>query len=122
MGEAFLRRQAHGFKNQCDAAYNKLKVPTLLTAMRPDISSEEFTCECSSTDVVVEPKCPVVVHANGGPTVDVLQGNRVIAHLCSSDAENLRAEIDCGSGFLKAEVQEVSSIGNYFTIRIVEAR
>jgi hypothetical protein len=45
MGEHFLRRQAHGFRHRHDAAFDRMKIPNLISATRQDVMTREFRCD-----------------------------------------------------------------------------
>jgi hypothetical protein len=120
MGERFKRLQAAGFKHQTSAAYDRMRVPTLLTALRPDIMSTEYTC-AANDDRAPAPGTPVSLQAVGDG-VAVLQGNRRIGSIEGAECSALRDATGAGDGLLRAEVRSRSEIGGYFTVRLAEGK
>lgn len=114
MGEHFLRKQAHGFRHRHDAAFDRMKIPNLISATRRDVMTREFRCDgTDAPDVGAQ----VVLHRQDR-TVTVLVGSRVIGVVASGEAAPLQSALDVGCGFLRACVTARSAITSSFVVRL----
>lgn len=112
MGESFVRKRAKKFKHSTDAAYDMLKVPTLLTLMRPDIFNVEYTCQLAQNDICVDVGVHVEIHDEGGSALTVTCGNRIVGHVEMVDSQALREVLGGCGGILSAEVLARSPCAN----------
>ena len=119
MGERFRRAQAEGFQHRTSAAHDRRKAPTLLSRLKSDVTTREFTCEETGDSAPVE-GAPVVLQRQGDQVV-VTQGNRRVGIVEPSEVAALSEAVEIGSGSLRGKVESCSSIGGFFTIRLAEA-
>lgn len=119
MGEQFLRRQASSFRHRSATEYNKLRVPTLLTQMRPETLSVEYDCVAAEGALPLPGAC-LLLHGTGDRLV-VVDGNCCIGDVDCDDVAPLHDAVNnIGDGLLRVEVRSVSPIGGFFTIRVAE--
>jgi len=117
MGEQFLRKQAHGFRHGHDAAFDKMKIPTLISTTTKDVMAREFRCDASDMpDVNVE-----VTLSGRGEKVNVMMGGRVVGQVARDEAAALQPALEIGCGVLRAKVASRSAITPSFVVRLQDA-
>lgn len=114
MGEHFLRRQAHGFRHRHDAAFDRMKIPDLISATRRDVMMREFRCNGGSAPV---PGAQVVL-CRHGTGIAVLVGSLVVGAIVPSEAPALLGALAAGCGMLRARVTSRSAITPSFVVRL----
>jgi hypothetical protein len=116
LGEQFLRNQAASFQHRSAAEYDRMKVPTLLTEMRPEALSKEY--DCVAVEAQPAPGAALLLRRSGEQII-VIDGNRTVGVVDHEDV-HLREAVDIGDGLLRAEVRSVATIGNFFTVVVAE--
>lgn len=114
MGEQFLRKQARGFRHRHDAAFNRMKIPSLISATRQDVMAREFRCDGSDAP---EAGAQVVL-CKRDDGVAVLVGGRVVGAVAQTEASSLQSALDTGCGLLRACVTSRSAITPSFVVRL----
>jgi hypothetical protein len=117
MGEQFLRRQARSFRHCHDAAFDRMKIPNLISATRQDIMAREFRCDSGDARVAPEADADVVL-CRRSDGVDVVVGSRIVGAVASSEIASLRPALDTGCGMLRARVSSRSAITPSFVVRL----
>jgi hypothetical protein len=117
MGENFLRKQAHGFRHRHDAAFDRMKIPNLISATRQDVMTREFRCDCGDAGVTLEAGADVVLCGREGG-IAVLVGSRIVGAVATSEMASLQPVLETGCGVLRARVSSRSPITPSFIVRL----
>lgn len=114
MGEQFLRKQARGFRHRHDAAFDRMKIPNLISATRQDVMTREFRCD--GTDAPEAGSQVVLCKREDG--IAVLVGGRVVGAVAVGEWPSLRTVLETGCGLLRACVTSRSAITPSFVVRL----
>lgn len=114
MGEQFLRRQARGFRHRHDVAFDRMKIPNLISATRRDVMAREFRCD--GADAPEAGAQVVLCKKKDG--IDVLVGGRVVGTVAAGEASSLQTALETGCGLLRACVTSRSAITPSFVVRL----
>lgn len=117
MGELFLRKQARRFRHRHDAAFDRMKIPDLISATMRDVMVREFRCERRDSEPPPAEGSAVVLNRQGDG-IAVLAGNRIVGLLDASEVVSLCGAIDVGCGVLRARVVSCSSVAPSFVVQL----
>lgn len=117
MGERFLRKQAHGFRHRFDAAFDRMLIPNLIAATKPEVMARDIRCECCGSNSI--PGCgDAVMLQRDGQDVRVLHGPRVVGLVPVDELASITPALDLGCGVLRARIRSVSAISPAFVVRL----
>ena len=119
MGEQFLSKQAHGFRTRHNEAYERMKIPTLISRSKTNIMTRELRCEASAAAGQLDHGAEVMLRGRGDH-VAVLLAGREVGTIDSAEARTLGEALKVGCGVLRASVTAHSSVSPTFTVRLSE--
>lgn len=114
MGEHLRRKQAQGFRHRYRASFDRARIPTLLSAAKPEVMTKDIRC------VAINGTRPEagdsLVLFGRGERIAVLSGNCEVATV-AEDADLCDA-LRLSGGILRCRVRSVSSIAQAFVVRL----
>lgn len=119
MGEQFLSKQAHAFRTLHNAAYERMKIPNLISRSKKNIMTRELRCEARTGPSRIAKGDAVVLRAKRD-CVAVLIGGREVGTVDGREAPTIGEALRVASGVLRAVVTAHSSVSPTFTVRIAE--
>jgi hypothetical protein len=118
MGEQFLRKQAHGFRHRHNAAFDRMKIPNLISSTRQDVMTREFRCDSRGARIPPDAGSDVVLTRQDDGGVAVLAGSQVVGAVASGEVASLAPVLATGCGLLRARVASRSAVTPSFVIRL----
>lgn len=120
MGEAFLKKQAKGFRHRHDVARDRFAMPNLLAAMRSNGTATDCKCRVLGTGPGPELGVVVVLRSVGGGGAEVICGNAVVGTVEVADVQALAPAFNVGAGVLRGTVHRGAVLGGLYTVRVTE--